>query len=604
MKIFLSSQIYFIKLIFKERPGLFILLGLIAIFSAIITPFSVLIQKESIDSISEIEGDIQAFKGVIVLLVIYAILTYGSQVFNELQDYIFVKITYTVNYVLKMIVNNKLIQIPLKEFENSTFHDTLILANHSLDSNGIRVIQNLINIIASSISLITLIGVLISIHWSLPLALFLSTLPGIIVVFMTKFKGYRIQREISSNERELNFTESLFYDKRSLKEIKIYNLGEFLFSKWGKLYDYTAQKKIALAFWELKNNAIAIVLVQIASIGVSIFLVYQIFGNNLSMGSYVALVGATTTMQGLFATIGGNLGSIFEIAMYNNALMSILTYEIEENEKEDSNLIKIKNIESISIKDASFYYPNSNIKVLDNVTLKINKGDRVSIVGSNGSGKTTLAHCLMGLYDIDQGSFEINGVSINGINKKSFFKRTSMIFQDFTKYKYSVRENIGIGDLEKIDNEEELYKLLNRVGLDGKVENLKRGLDTYLTKDMPDGTDFSGGEWQKIAITRAFLKEADLILLDEPTAALDPKSELKIFDIFHELSRDKTTISISHRIGPTKRSDYIIVMDRGKIVEVGSFEELLNNQGLFYEMYESQSLWYKEIKDDIGRVYI
>ncbi|HDR7313349.1 TPA: ABC transporter ATP-binding protein, partial [Bacillus cytotoxicus] len=259
-----------------------------------------------------------------------------------------------------------------------------------------------------------------------------------------------------------------------------------------------------------------------------------------------------------------------------------------------SPLSKINNIENISLENATFCYPNSNVKVLDNVSLNINKGDNISIVGYNGSGKTTLAYCILGLFDLEKGNLKVNNKLAHTIDMNSFLNKTSAIFQDFMRYKYSIRENVGFGDLSKLHNDDELYAILKKVELDDKVKSYSNGLDTYLTKELLNGTELSGGEWQRIALARSFIKVADLIILDEPTAALDPISELKVFDTFYKLSEGKTTVTISHRIGTTKRSDLIIVMEKGRIVEQGTFEELIKKQGMFYKMYESQSVWYKD----------
>ncbi|QWG77732.1 MULTISPECIES: ABC transporter ATP-binding protein [Bacillus] len=591
-KAFVRSQIYFLKLIYKEYPKSFLLFGLLVLLSSICPPLIVLVNKETIDRISTINGDSNAFKYALFFLLIYFILNYATAIFTEIENYIFTKISITVNYVLKALMSKKLIQIPLKEFENSVFYDSMKLADMAIGGNCIRVIQNLIYVVGSIISLVGIFGILLTIHWSLPFALFLSTLPGILLAFWSKIKGYHMEKDISEKEREMHFTDTLFTDKRSLKEIKIYNLGNYLLNKWKVLFKYTQDKKMSLALWELKSRSFAAFVLQVASMGVSVFLVYQIFDAKLSIGSYVALLTAVTTVQGLFGTIGGNLGTIFETAIYNNALLSILNYS--ENKKENSHLIKINNIENITLKNASFCYPNSSTKVLDNVSLKINKGDNISIVGYNGSGKTTLAYCILGLFDLEEGELKVNNNVVHTIDINSFLSKTSAIFQDFMRYKYSIRENIGFGDLSKLYNDNEIYEVLKKVGLDSKLSNYVDGLDTYLTKELPNGTELSGGEWQKIALARAFMKESDLIILDEPTAALDPISELKVFETFYRLSKNKTTLTISHRIGPTKRSDLIIVMDKGKVVEQGTFEELINNQGLFYKMYESQSVWYKD----------
>lgn len=591
-KIFIRSQIYFLKLIIKEHPKNAMFFVLITLLSSVSPPLVVLLNKETIDKISNINGDITAFKTVIYLLILYYLLNYAIEIFREAQDYIFEKISLTINFILKGMISEKLMMTPLKKFEDSFFYDTIKLANISLSGSGIKVVQNLIGVIGSLISLVGIFGILMSIHWSLPFALFLSTLPGIILIFASKMKSYHMERELSSIEREMSFTEGLFTDKRSLREIKIYNTGEFLLNKWKQLFEGTAKRKLNLAFWELKSKSLAIFILQISSLAVSIFLVYQIFGKELSIGSYIALITAVTTVQGLFGSIGGNLGDIFETAMYNEALLKILNYK--EKEKEKGNLIPVNSIESISLENASFYYPNSNEKVLDNVSLHISKGDNISIVGYNGSGKTTLAYCLLGLFELNQGSLKVNNINFNDIDKSVYLDRISAVFQDFMRYKYTVKENVGMGNLNKINNDGKIYESLEKVGMDKKIENYSNGLETFLTKELPEGSELSGGEWQRIALARAFLKDADLIVLDEPTAALDPISELQVFDIFHELSNNKTTLTISHRIGPTKRSDLIIVMNQGKIVEQGSFHELINKKGMFYTMYESQSQWYKD----------
>ena len=232
--------------------------------------------------------------------------------------------------------------------------------------------------------------------------------------------------------------------------------------------------------------------------------------------------------------------------------------------------------------------------MLHNINLKIRRGEKISIVGHNGSGKTTLAHGLLGLYEWDSGEMYINEEKIERFNVSSYFEKSAAIFQDFTRYRFSIRENLAFGDLAVLNNDEILYSILEKVNFTEKVQNLSRNLETHLTKEVENGLELSGGEWQKIAIARAFLKDAELIVLDEPTSALDPITEMKVFELFHELSRNKTTITISHRIGPTRLSDRILVMEHGQIVEEGSFEELMENKGLYYEMYQVQAKYYEE----------
>lgn len=591
-KNFLYSQKYFLKLIYKEHPKSLIFFFLFSLLSALISPSLITLNKYTIDSITEIKSNPDILKNVILLLIITFLLQYLSAVLDNLDIYIFTRITQTVNYVLKKITIEKLIKIPLEKFENNRFFDTINLANTAISGNGVKVISSVIGIITNLVSLIGIFGILLSIHWSMPIALFLSTLPGIILIFIAKSKNYKMNVNTSPIERELGFTDSLFINKSSIKEIKIYNLGTYLINRWSGLYKRIQKQNLDLAGWEARTKSLAAVFLQITSLGVSLLLINQISHNVLSIGDYVALLGAVTTVQILFSSIGGNLGSIFETAIFNNALMELLEYEVKNETGYEK--VRVEEVEGLRLENVSFSYPGTDTMVLDNICMEINKGENISIVGYNGSGKTTLIKCLIGLYEVNQGDVYINEINLKEINKESFYQRVSAIFQDFFKYKYSVRENVAFGDLEKLQNDKEIYRSLENVGLSEKIKNFESKLETYLTREIPDGSDLSGGEWQRIAIARGFLKDCDLIILDEPTAAVDPIMELEIFELFNSLSKNKTTLTISHRLGPTKFSDRIIVMDKGRIVEEGSFHSLMEQKGLYYQMYQSQSNWYKE----------
>ncbi|HDR7492664.1 TPA: ABC transporter ATP-binding protein [Bacillus cereus] len=589
---FIKTQKYFLGYIYREHPLSLILFCILSLITATIPPILIILNKQTIDTITNIHNNPDAQEVVIILLVVTFLLQYFSSVLSNIGIYIFTRITQTVNYVLKKIMLTKLIKIPLKEYEDSSFFDTINLANIAISGNGVRVISSLIGVLQSLISLIGICGILLAIHWILPIALFLSTLPGIILIFIAKSKNYRMTKETAAKDRELGFTDNLFVDKSAIREIKINDSGDFLLNKWSNLFKVIQKYKLNLALWECKTKSIAALLLQVSSLVVSLILVYQIFDNKLSIGDYVALLGAVASVQSIFGSIGSQLGSIFETAIYNSALMQILDYDVKNKKEVDP--IEIQSVEEISLKNISFYYPKTNVKVLDNINLKINKGENISIVGHNGSGKTTLVKCILGLYDVSDGEIRVNEKNIKDINKITYFERVAAIFQDFYKYKFSLRENLGFGNLKKLNDDQELYNALQKVGLYEKVKNYQFNLDTYLTREIPDGRELSGGEWQKLAIARGFLKDSDLIILDEPTAALDPLSEMKIFELFNKLSENKTTITISHRLGPTKYSDRIIVMDNGNIVEEGNYDELMNKRGVYYEMYLSQAKWYEE----------
>ncbi|WP_214701448.1 ABC transporter ATP-binding protein [Exiguobacterium sp. s57] len=588
---FIESQKYFLKLIISEHPKSFVLYFVIALLTSIIPPILIALNKYTMDSISKIGSDELILNTVLILLGITFAVQYTSAVLTNVDEYIFVRISQTVNFVLKRLLIKKQVEVPMEKYEESKFFDNLNLANSAISRNGIMVVDNTFGIGKNLLSLLGIFGLLMSIHWSMPIALFLSTLPGIIVIFITKQRSYKMNMTTSPASRELDFTDKLFSTKNALTEIKIFGLGDYLLDKWSNLYGEIQSHTLKLAGWEAKAKSFAVLFLQLSSMLVSVLLVNQISKGTLSIGDYVALLGAVTTVQGLFGSAGGNLGSIYEAAIFNNALLDVLEYKVKNigSDKKD-----IKEINSIQLKNVSFKYPEEDRFAIRNVNLSINKGESISIVGYNGSGKSTLIKCLTGLYNVSSGEITVNGIKYDDVSEKSLFKKISIVFQDFYKYKYSIQENVGFGNVQNIDDENELHRLLSDVELSERLRDTKHSLQTYLTKELPYGIDLSGGEWQRIAIARARFKDADLFILDEPTAAIDPISEVKVFKLFQEISSSHTSITISHRLGPTKFADRIIVMDDGAIVEEGSFDELIALRGFFYEMYEAQAEWYKE----------
>ncbi len=586
---FFYSQYFYLKNIWREQKSIFLFLTILSIITSIMLPLEILLQKRLIDQLTVVQKIPNELGFVLVLLVAITFLSLFGQLSGKIQDYLFRKISLRVNYLFKAMLNKKVTSVSLENFESSFFYNQVNLAAKALEGNGLGTTYSFLQIITSVFSLFSVFSILMAIHWTLPLTVLLSTIPGVVIVFFSKLKNYKVEKNVVFKERELSYTESLFFDKSYLKEIKVYTLSDYLLEKWKKLYFYTMNKRLEVTKWELKNSAVMILFVGVINTGVSVFFVYQLVENALTIGSYVALTAAIITLQGIFAQIGAHIASIFEAAIYNNALIKLLKIEHFDDEKRE----EINSIETIDIKNGTFNYPYSDISVFSKLNFSIRRGEKISIVGGNGSGKTTLAHCLVGLFNLTEGTILVNGENMTDIDKSSLHKQVAVVFQTFPKYMYSLRENIGFGNVDDMENDQKIWDVIRKVGLGHKLSIHNVDLDTYLSKEMDGGIDLSGGEWQKIALGRALMKDVSLILLDEPTASLDPHSELKTLELFDSMTDDKTTITITHRIGPTKLSDKIIVMDKGKIEEIGTFDELINNKGLFYRMHQAQSKWYE-----------
>ena len=247
----------------------------------------------------------------------------------------------------------------------------------------------------------------------------------------------------------------------------------------------------------------------------------------------------------------------------------------------------------LEFKDVVFKYPSTERDILKNFNLTIQSGEKVALVGENGAGKTTLIKLLLRFYDVTEGEILINGVNIKDVNLDEWHKCIGALFQDFIKYQFTFKENVYLGDLTKANEEKLLKEAIEKSGANKYLDTLPNGIDQIVGKMFEGGIDLSGGQWQKLALARAFFRDAPILILDEPTSAIDAKAEYEIFQNVQKLQKDKTVVIISHRFSTVRQADRILVLDDGKILEEGNHEELMKEKGLYAELFEIQAKGYK-----------
>lgn len=335
-------------------------------------------------------------------------------------------------------------------------------------------------------------------------------------------------------------------------------------------------------FIELAMKSITLV----GYIGVLILLFQSLVNNKISVGAFGAVLSSIalmfSAMEELICTqIGAvtkNLSSVINLMKF----LGIKERTGEQREIEEDIKIDFKNV--------SFKYPESKRYSLEDISFTIYPNETIAIVGENGSGKTTLAKLLLGLYLPTKGEILINEVESSKISSESIFNKFSAVFQKFQRYKMTVKDNVTISDIKNYDKEKVL-ECLKEADIDLENKIFSKDTDTMLSREF-DGIELSGGQWQRLAIARGIYKFNNMIVLDEPTSAIDPLEESILFEKFKEISQNKTSIIITHRMGTVKIADRIIVLENGKILESGTHDELLNNNGRYKEMYSAQSKWY------------
>ncbi|HDR7949867.1 TPA: ABC transporter ATP-binding protein [Bacillus toyonensis] len=494
---------------------------------------------------------------------------------------------------IKEITFNKMEKLAYIHFENPEFQNKLQMIS-GIDQRIVNNVTSSSNLLKECITLISILVYLINIHWVLVVILFLGIIPLFIIEIKNGSSKYELMRNLTPVNREMFYISNLLYRRESVKELRLFQITSFLIKKWRQKYQENNLEEINLlkkqTVWLFASEIILVLVYALTSV----FLLYLMKLGRVLVGSLVAVLQAIQNIQASLNSLIRSISNIYENLLYVKEFSSFISLpEIDEVEAKE----EIHSIQEISVQQLNFTYPNQGRQTLKDVNLKITPGKKIAIIGENGSGKTTLIKCLTGLYETDSSMIHVNGMPLNKIDLNKYFKKISVLFQDFNRFEFTVRENIGFGNLEDLADTEKLKEVIKRVGLENHIKSLPYQYDSRLGRFFDGGNELSGGQWQKIAIARCLFRECDLIVLDEPTSALDPKSEVEIMEEFFRYSSDKAVIFITHRLGAAWLADEIIVMERGRIAERGTHQDLLHLDGIYKELFVSQSKWYMEHKE-------
>lgn len=373
--------------------------------------------------------------------------------------------------------------------------------------------------------------------------------------------------------------------ENTFKEVKLYNLAGYILKQFKEINKKFVRQDINLFKRRTVFTFIFELVEQICINIVLVIIIISALSGETLVGHVVGLIQALNLISNNSRKILNTIHSLYKNNLYINQLFEFLDLDEEVLNKEGRLALGIDKIENIKIRNLTFSYLTNPKVVLKNINLDINKGERIAIVGANGSGKSTLIKLLLKLYDHDEDSIFYNGVSINDLDTAQLRKSIAVLFQDFVKYELKLRENVGFGDITRIDHDKELKQAMERAQV-----NFIEDLDTQLGLWFVDGVQLSGRQWQKVAIARAFFRDASVYILDEPSSALDPISEKEVIDMFISMTKDKIGIFISHRLSTAKLADKIVVMNDGEIIGIGTHQELLATNDLYRRMHELETL--------------
>ncbi|MBX4271914.1 ABC transporter ATP-binding protein [Clostridium estertheticum] len=521
---------------------------------------------------------------VMVAFIFYFFVSAFDDFISNIKGYYEFKFESVISYNINVKVMNKCSKLSLKDFENSEIYDKLQRVQEQVAFKPYQVFQSIIQLITAIVTLVSAITILI--NWKPWVLIVLLIVPAIFSLYFIKISQREFNVEYGrSKERRKSWYLSYILTKDStFKEIKLYNLSTYILNKFKDINKTFIKQDIKL----FKRRSIFTLsfgfIEQICTSSILLIIIYSALLNKMLIGNVVGFIKAISLTESNTKSIINTMYSLYKNNLYINQLFEFLALPEEQSNK---TLIgnNIDFIENIKIKNLTFKYPTASKEVLKNINLDIKKGERIAIVGQNGSGKSTLVKLLLKLYKTDNDSIFYNNKSINHYNTEQMQSCIGVLFQDFIKYELTLKENVGFGNIGKINENHEMRGALEKAQV-----NFIDDLDAQLGLWFDDGIQFSGGQWQKIALARAFFRNASLYVLDEPSSALDPIAEKQIIDMFIEMTKDKIGIFISHRLSTAMLADKIVVMDKGRISGVGTHDVLLKTNAIYKEMYELETI--------------
>lgn len=579
-----------LKLVWQSAPGWTFANIMLSILRSILPLLLIWLLKNLVDELTKAvsHNSPEVLPSIIWLIAAVVIIWFVDEATSDLGNYVRKKQSMKLEIYMYGLIHSKSVRLDLLNFEYSAYFDSLSRASREAPWRPNSILNNIVSLFRSLLSLLLMAGVLVILHWAVALLLVVVNIPGIWL--RLKYAGtlYNFQREQTPEARKAAYFNWLLTGDRPSREIRLFGLGNYFTALFKKSFLRTKEEEIRII---RKRTAIELVsdLVKAAAVMITlVFMARETIGGKLTLGHMTMFVLAFRQGMMYIRELLSSLAGLYEDSLFIGDIFEFLN--LEERIKAIPPVADIREFSSgISVNNISFTYPGNNSHTIKDVSFSIRKGEVVAVVGPNGAGKTTLVRLLCRLYDPDSGSISIDGKDLKNLDPGQYRKLLSVVFQDFMLYNLGAGENIRLGNISKSDAPEDIIKAARMTGIHDLINDLPDGYSTVIGNLFSDSRELSWGEWQKLAISRALFRDAPLLILDEPSSALDADTEYEIFSRFREIVRGRTSILISHRFINVSLADRIIVLSKGSIAESGTHDELMEKKGIYHSMYTKQT---------------
>jgi ATP-binding cassette subfamily B protein len=526
------------------------------------------------------------------LLIEFGLLTMSSflnQGRNLLEHTLHLRLSHDIT---TRIIQKALV-LDLNYFEDADFYDKLQNARREADRRALTIINTGFLAIQNVITLLSFAAMLLTFNPLIALLLFGATVPSFIAQTRYSSLYFRLLTWRAPEFRRMLYLEQILTIDTSVKEIKLFNLGEPLLKRYKTLFWEYYKEDEALARRRSIISVLWGILATSSYYGAYAWIVWITIGGSITIGDMILYLTLFRQSQHIFQGLFYNLGQLYESGLFMDNFFTFQQIEPQMQPTDSPKAIMRPIRQGIEFRHVSFRYPDQDTWTLRHINLHIKPGESLALVGANGAGKTTLIKLLTRLYDPTEGGIFLDGTDLREYAIDDLRAVIGVIFQDFMRYHTTARENVGFGQFDAMDNEQRIWDASERGGADEVIAQLPDGYETILGRWFDGGRELSGGQWQKIALGRAFMRDSEILVLDEPTAALDAEREYEIFQRFRELTRGKTAILISHRFSTVRMADRIAVLKQGELIELGTHQTLLEQNGDYARLFNLQAAGYR-----------
>lgn len=603
---FFHRFFYILKLVWRTGRWIPFLLFFVALFRGVSPVIGSLISQNILNKLQDVirlgglpeseflsSGILQLLIALFVYRLLILVINNISSALNRIAG------EKIVNEVKSQIME-KSKEVDLSSYDNPAFYEKMENANQEAGHRPLSVLTETFGIISYIIEFVSFLIILFSapgLAW-LTLLVLVVSIPSAVTNFIFRRKNFGYMRWRSKERRQMHYFSNILVDKDLMKEIRLFDLADTFISRYKKVFQQYFKGLQKLIFQENAWHILFAVASGVCNLFFYIVIAKQVFTGEIQIGDYTLYTGAIASVATCVSSLISASGNVYQGTLFIDNLISFM------NEKQriaplttPGKLVEHGHNHTIEFKNVSFRYPGTNRDVIKNVSFTIEPGQTLALVGLNGAGKTTLIKLMTRLYDTTEGQILLDGVDIKEYELKSLYRTFGIIFQDFGRYAATVEENIRFGNVHSDAPMDAVKHAAKQSTSNEYIESLPNGYNTPLMRFFEHtGTELSIGQWQKIAIARAFYADSDIMILDEPTASLDAIAEQNVFNQFDQLTHDKTTIFVSHRLSSATIADQIIVLENGVLIEKGNHQELMDMHGKYYDLFTTQSKRYIQSK--------